>query len=116
MTKKLLYILGGAIILVGVFALGWMLATRFGGGLAVGFGPGMMNGYTQDMPGMMRGGGFMHGGFFGGGMFFQGGLHLLGWLVQIGLIVAIVTWLVKRQIPAITPPSAPAETPATTQN
>ena len=112
MSKKILYILGGVIILVGVFALGWLLAVNFGAraGLAGIYGPGMMGGYG--MPMHHGGFGFVRGGFGWGGTLFMGGLALLGWLLQIGLIVAIVTWLLKprgAQAPTQTPPPAQSQ-------
>jgi hypothetical protein len=112
MFKKILYILGGVIILVGVFAFGWMLALNLGAraGLAATYGPGMMGGYGMRMHGGLP---FMRGGFGWGGPLFMGGLAVLGWLLQIGLIVAIVTWLIKprgTQTPTQSPSQAPAPT------
>jgi len=113
MFKKILYILGGVIILVGVFALGWILAASLGAraGFAGIYGPGMMGGYGMPMHAGRFG--IMRGGFGWGGPLFIGGLAVLGWLLQIGLIVAIVTWLIKprgTQTPTQSPSQAPAPT------
>lgn len=121
-NRKFLFITG--LVLVAIIALGalvWLVGPRLGWGpMALGreMHPGM---WPAMRPGLRGFEGMMpHTGL--GGMFFGVAFRLLGWLLQIGLVVAIVTWLLRRNPPPLQPaqpasgPSAsPSEPSAPTQ-
>jgi hypothetical protein len=122
--KFLLFASLTLVLLIAVGALVWFVGPRLGWGpLALERGPHPdMWGHLPDgrMPhlGMPRAGfGPLAHGW--GGMLGLGLIRLLGWLLQIGLIVAIVTWLLRRQAPPMqrtqpissAPPSEPGAPP-----
>lgn len=127
-NRKFLFFAGLALVaLIAVGALMWFIGPRLGWG-PMALGRGMHPGLWSDMrPGMNGFEGMMprtgpHAGFGGmafgwGGILGLGLVRLVGWLLQIGLIVAIVTWLLRRQALSAQPtqsiPTAPPSEPST---
>lgn len=111
MFNRRLLVFAGLVILVVVAlgALAWFIGPRLGWGpMAVG------HGMWSDTRSAMRPGrhgveGIMPHADFGqmyfgwGGLLAFGVVRFLGWLLQIGVIVAIVTWLLRRNAPPASP-------------